>query len=104
MRPTDLATRLNRLADQAGSNQKLRRVRENIDAIAQAAVDHEATYVNKKGDAVTAPAPQWHIALSAQKSAAQLLGLEPNAAPTEGESVIDRMQREIADRTSGRAS
>lgn len=75
MRPTDLAQRLNRLADLAGTDQKLRRVLENVDLIAQGAIDTEQTYVNKKGDAVTAEAPQWHVALAAQKLAGQLLGL-----------------------------
>ncbi len=75
MRPTDVAERLNRLAELAGENRELRRLLENLDLIAQAAVDNESTYVNKKGDAVTAPAPQWAVVLNAQKLAAQLLGL-----------------------------
>lgn len=76
MRPSDLGNRLNRLAELAGKNQDLRRVLENVDLIAQAALDAEATYVNKKGDAVTVEAPQWAVALKAQQIAASLLGLD----------------------------
>src|SRR3990167_11501911 len=79
MRPTDLKHRLNRLAELAGSNAPLRRVLENVDLLAQEAIDAEMTYVTKRGDAMTVPAPQWHVALAAQKLSAQLLGLD--AAP-----------------------
>ncbi len=104
MRPTDVALRLNRLAEQAGVNVKLRRVLENVDLVAQAAIDAEMTYVTKKGDVVTVAAPQWSVALNAQKLAAQLLGLEGDAASTEiGETVLQRMQREIAAQGNGAA-
>ena len=75
MRPTDLRTRLNRLAELVSTSDKRRRVLENIDAIAQDAMDAEQTYVNKHGDAVTVEAPQYSVALKAQEVAARVLGL-----------------------------
>ena len=89
MRPTDVTLRLNRLADLCPSSDgNRRRVLENIDLIAQLALDAEQTYVNKRGEPVTFEAPQWSVVLNAQKLAANLLGLDtepkdkdkPNAA------------------------
>lgn len=76
MRPTDLRERLNRLADLVSEKDPERkRVLENVDLIAQGALEAEMTYVNKKGDAVTVEAPQWAIALKAQQVAAGILGI-----------------------------
>ncbi len=75
MRPTDLRQRLNRLAELAAGKGDLQRVLENVDVIAQEALDATTTYVNKKGDAVTYESPNWNAVLGAQKLAAQLLGL-----------------------------
>ena len=87
MRPTDVRTRLNRLAELVSTTDKRRRVLENIDAIAQDAMDAEQTYVNKRGDAVTVEAPQYSVALKAQEVAARVLGLNAEeldkAAPTD---------------------
>jgi hypothetical protein len=105
VRPTDLTFRLNRLAELVPTSDKRRRVLENIDVIAQEAIDAQATYVNKKGDAVTADAPQWAVALKAQQLAAQLLGLDAQTGtekPADGqpgqESAQIRAIREQADR------
>ncbi len=75
MRPTDLRQRLNRLSELAKGKPELQRVVENLDLIAQEALDATTTYVNKKGDAVTYESPNWATVLQAQKLAAQLLGL-----------------------------
>jgi len=75
MRPTDLKQRLNRLAELAKGKGDLQRVLENVDVIAQEALDATTTYVNKKGQAVTYESPNWATVLQAQKLAAQLLGL-----------------------------
>ena len=84
MRPTDVTFRLNRLAELCpSSDPNRRRVLENIDLVAQLALDAEQTYVNKRGETVTFESPQWAVVLNAQKLAAQLLGLgaDPNAKP-----------------------
>lgn len=69
---------------------------ENVDVVAQEALDAQATYVTKRGDTVTVEAPQWAVVLNAQKLAAQLLGLanEREEQPKQaGESPVERIKR-----------
>jgi len=100
MRPTDLRQRLNRLAELAKGKGDLQRVLENVDVIAQEALDATTTYVNKKGEAVTFESPNWPTVLQAQKLAAQLLGLldaKPGAdGTTEKPSApVERIMRAV---------
>jgi len=72
-------------------------VLENIDLIAQLALDAEQTYVNKRGETVTFESPQWSVVLNATKLAATLLGLdaEPGTGTQQGaaESPVERIKR-----------
>ncbi len=81
MRPTDVRFRLNRLSELAKGRGELQRVLENVDLIAQEALDATTTYVNKKGEAVTFESPQLGVALKAQEVAAKLLGRGVDASP-----------------------
>jgi hypothetical protein len=87
MRPTDVRQRLNRLSELAKGKPELQRVVENLDLVAQEALDATTTYVNKKGEAMTYESPNWNAVLGAQRLAAQLLGLDAQpGAETKQES------------------
>ena len=66
---------LHRLADLVPANDRRRKALENIDKIAQGAVDTTRTYMNKNGDELTVEVPDWTNALKAQMAGAALLGL-----------------------------
>lgn len=102
MRPTDVRFRLNRLAELAkGGSNELKRVLENVDLIAQEALDATTTYVNKKGEAITFESPQWNVALQAQKLAAQLLGLDAKSSDAEPAKEAGPVARIMAVRPTG---
>ena len=66
---------LHRLADLVSATDRRRKALENIDRIAQGAIDTTRTYMNKNGDEMTIEAPDWSNALKAQMAGAALLGL-----------------------------
>ena len=73
---------LRKLADLVPeSDDRRRRVLENLDKLAQGAIDAERTYTNKYGEDHTVPQPDWNVAVKAMESACRLLGLEAARAP-----------------------
>lgn len=66
---------LHPLADLVSPTDRRRKALENIDRIAQGAVDTTRTYMNKNGDEITIEVPDWSNALKAQIAGAALLGL-----------------------------
>lgn len=66
---------LHPLADLVPATDRRRKALENIDRIAQGAIDTTRTYMNKNGDEMTIEAPDWSNALKAQIAGAALLGL-----------------------------
>jgi hypothetical protein len=67
---------LRKVAELVTESDKRRRILENIDRIAQGALDHVRSYTNKKGDEVTVEQPDWNVAIKCMESATQLLGLD----------------------------
>lgn len=84
---------LHKLADLVKPTDARRKALENIDMIAQGAVDATRTYMNKNGDENTVETPDWGNALKAQIAGLEVLGLtaESGDAKPATESPVARI-------------
>ena len=77
---------LHRLALLVSEKDPRRKYLENLDMLAQGAVDATRTYMNKHGDESVVETPDWNAALKAQVAAAAVLldapALEATVSPS----------------------